>query len=121
MQRTRHVAGHGTAIWMINRTSSTFARIGDLGVTPLDGSKPNYAAVVVEGIALPLIHAAWITAAGFTVLNAALLTVRIRAENAAIASITPTAEPAATVAGTATREELVRAPPGQAAEAPIPA
>jgi methyltransferase len=45
---------------------------------------PNYVAVVVEGIALPLVHTAWLTAAGFTVLNAALLRVRIRAENAAL-------------------------------------
>ena len=34
---------------------------------------PNYVAVVVEGIALPLVHTAWITAVVFTVLNAALL------------------------------------------------
>ncbi|MCA9713046.1 MAG: hypothetical protein KDK70_44895, partial [Myxococcales bacterium] len=34
---------------------------------------PNYVAVVIEGIALPLVHSAWITAAVFTVLNAALL------------------------------------------------
>jgi methyltransferase len=46
---------------------------------------PNYVAVVVEGFALPLVHTAWITAAVFTVLNAALLTVRIRAENTALA------------------------------------
>ncbi|MFI5954058.1 isoprenylcysteine carboxyl methyltransferase family protein [Cryptosporangium sp. NPDC051539] len=45
---------------------------------------PNYVAVVVEGFALPLVHTAWITALTFTVLNAALLTVRIRAENAAL-------------------------------------
>jgi len=50
-------------------------------------SHPNYVAVVVEGIALPLVHAAWITAVVFTVLNAALLTVRIRVENAALASL----------------------------------
>ena len=43
---------------------------------------PNYVAVVVEGVALPLVHTAWITALVFTVLNAALLTVRIRTENA---------------------------------------
>jgi methyltransferase len=48
---------------------------------------PNYVAVVVEGIALPLVHAAWITAVVFTVLNAALLTVRIRAEDAALATL----------------------------------
>ena len=31
---------------------------------------PNYVAVVVEGVALPLVHAAWVTALVFTVLNA---------------------------------------------------
>jgi len=36
-------------------------------------SHPNYVAVVVEGIALPLIHTAWVTALVFTVLNAVLL------------------------------------------------
>ena len=45
---------------------------------------PNYVAVVLEGVALPLVGTAWITAAVFTVLNAALLTVRIRAENRAL-------------------------------------
>lgn len=45
---------------------------------------PNYVAVVVEGFALPLVHSAWITAIVFTVLNAALLTVRIRFENRAL-------------------------------------
>ena len=48
---------------------------------------PNYVAVVVEGIALPMLHACWMTALVFTVLNAALLTVRIRTENAALASL----------------------------------
>lgn len=46
---------------------------------------PNYVAVVVEGIALPLVHAAWWTALVFTVANAALLTVRIRVEDRALA------------------------------------
>lgn len=45
---------------------------------------PNYVAVVVEGIALPLIHTAWITALCFTAANAWLLAVRIRVENAAL-------------------------------------
>ena len=45
---------------------------------------PNYVAVVVEGIALPLVHGAWITAVVFTVLNAWLLSVRIRAEDVAL-------------------------------------
>jgi methyltransferase len=48
---------------------------------------PNYVAVVVEGLALPLVHAAWITASVFTVANAVLLGVRIRCENAALASL----------------------------------
>ena len=47
-------------------------------------SHPNYVAVVVEGLALPLVHTAWLTAAVFTVANAALLTVRIRVEEAAL-------------------------------------
>lgn len=34
---------------------------------------PNYLIVVIEGIALPLVYSAWITALGFTVLNAMLL------------------------------------------------
>lgn len=46
---------------------------------------PNYAAVIVEGFALPLTGSAWITAIAFTVLNAALLTVRIRIESRALA------------------------------------
>ena len=48
-------------------------------------SHPNYVAVVVEGIALPLVHTAWITALVFTVLNAALLRTRIGVENSALA------------------------------------
>ena len=36
-------------------------------------SHPNYVAVVVEGIALPLVHTAWVTAVVFTVLNAVVL------------------------------------------------
>ncbi len=46
---------------------------------------PNYLAVVIEIAALPLVHGAWLTAVVFSVVNAALLTVRIRAENAALA------------------------------------
>ncbi|WP_447008127.1 isoprenylcysteine carboxyl methyltransferase family protein [Saccharothrix isguenensis] len=49
-------------------------------------SHPNYVAVVIEGFALPLVHGAWLTAVVFTVLNAGLLTVRIRAENEALRS-----------------------------------
>jgi methyltransferase len=45
---------------------------------------PNYVAVVAEGVALPLVHGAWLTAIGFTVANALLLTVRIKVENSAL-------------------------------------
>lgn len=48
---------------------------------------PNYVAVIAEGIALPLVHTAWITAAVFTVLNAVLLRARISTENAALARL----------------------------------
>jgi methyltransferase len=51
-------------------------------------SHPNYVAVVLEGVALPLVHAAWVTAAVFTVANAVLLTVRLRVENSALATVT---------------------------------
>ncbi|MFJ3965522.1 isoprenylcysteine carboxyl methyltransferase family protein [Streptomyces sp. NBC_01232] len=45
---------------------------------------PNYVAVVAEGVALPLVHSAWLTAIGFTVLNLVLLRVRIGCEDAAL-------------------------------------
>jgi methyltransferase len=49
---------------------------------------PNYVAVIAEGVALPLVHTAWITALVFSVLNGALLRSRIKVENAALASLT---------------------------------
>ena len=48
---------------------------------------PNYVAVALEGAALPLVHSAWATAAGFTVLNAALLARRIQVEERALATV----------------------------------
>ena len=45
---------------------------------------PNYVAVVLEGIALPMVHGAWRTALAFTVLNAWLLSIRIACENEAL-------------------------------------
>jgi len=45
---------------------------------------PNYAAVVLELIALPLVHTAWLTAVLFTVLNAMVLRARIRVEDRAL-------------------------------------
>ncbi|MFE4367574.1 isoprenylcysteine carboxyl methyltransferase family protein [Streptomyces sp. NPDC056835] len=54
---------------------------------------PNYVAVAAEGIALPLVHGAWVTALLFTALNAVLLTIRIRCENRALESATAGARP----------------------------
>jgi methyltransferase len=48
---------------------------------------PNYLAVIVEILALPLAHTAWLTAIVFSLANAILLTVRIRAEEAALARV----------------------------------
>jgi methyltransferase len=48
---------------------------------------PNYLAVITEIFALPLVHTAWLTAIVFSVLNALLLRVRIRAEEEALARV----------------------------------
>ena len=61
----------------------TLVRRGPYRLVP----HPNYVAVVVEGFALPLVHLAWITALVFSVLNAALLMVRIRVENEALRTL----------------------------------
>jgi methyltransferase len=45
---------------------------------------PNYVAVVAEGVALPLVHTAWLTATLFTALNLPLLWWRIRVEDRAL-------------------------------------
>lgn len=50
-------------------------------------SHPNYVAVVVEGVALPMVHSAWLTALAFTTLNAALLSTRVAVENSALARL----------------------------------
>jgi methyltransferase len=47
-------------------------------------SHPNYVVVAVEILTFPLIFGAWITAIVFSILNAALLFVRIRTENRAL-------------------------------------
>jgi len=45
---------------------------------------PNYVAVCLEMLFVPLIHGAWICAAAFSLANALLLRVRIRAEEQAL-------------------------------------
>ena len=62
---------------------------------------PNYVAVVIEGIALPLVHAAWITALVFTVLNAWVLRVRLADENRALTSLSAPPGPGGTTGGNA--------------------
>ena len=48
---------------------------------------PNYLAVVVEGLALPLVHTAWVTAVAFTAANALLLRTRVAVEEAALRAL----------------------------------
>lgn len=50
---------------------------------------PNYLAVCTEIACLPLVHTAWLSAIGFSLLNAWVLRVRSRAEEAALKSLTP--------------------------------
>lgn len=50
---------------------------------------PNYVAVVLEGIALPLVFSGIVTSVTFSVLNAALLYVRVRSEEGALALLRP--------------------------------
>lgn len=53
---------------------------------------PNYAAVMIETLALPLLHTAWITALVFGLLNALLLGRRIRVEEELLAAHTEYSE-----------------------------
>lgn len=48
---------------------------------------PNYLGVILEIAALPLIYGSWLTAIGFSVANAAVLWVRIGAEEAALEAV----------------------------------
>ena len=48
---------------------------------------PNYLAVVIEGVALPMVGFAWRTAIFFTFLNIFVLTARLRVENKALATL----------------------------------
>lgn len=49
---------------------------------------PNYLAVIIEGLALPLVHSAWVTALVFSLLNAFLLfVVRIPCEERGLATV----------------------------------
>jgi methyltransferase len=45
---------------------------------------PNYVAVILEFLALPLVHSAWLTAVVFSLANAVVLILRIRTEEASL-------------------------------------
>ena len=45
---------------------------------------PNYLGVILELVAVPLLHTAWLTALVWSLLNAWMLRIRIRAEEAAL-------------------------------------
>lgn len=47
---------------------------------------PNYLAVIVEFLALPMVHMAWLTAVVFGVANAVVLRLRVRTEESALAA-----------------------------------
>jgi len=48
---------------------------------------PNYLVVVLEIASLPLLHGAWISALGLSLLNAAVLARRIPTEEAALSRL----------------------------------
>jgi methyltransferase len=48
---------------------------------------PNYVAVAMEMALVPLVHGAWLTAIAFSLGNALLMVVRIRAEEAALGRV----------------------------------
>ena len=92
-------AGRYWVIWALGEQWNTRVIVVPGGVRVVDRGPyrwgwlrhPNYIVVVVEGIALPLVHSAWITALVFTVLNAVLLLrFRIPIENGALRALTPT-------------------------------
>jgi methyltransferase len=86
------VLATGLRYWVIRTLDGRWTtRIVVLpGSSPITGGPykflrhPNYLAVITEILALPLVHTAWITAIVFSVLNALILRVRIRAEEEAL-------------------------------------
>ena len=103
--RPRHVAGASVAACLVALVCAQVLRwwtVGTLGrrwnariiVLPdaepvISGPyrwlrHPNYLAVIVEMVALPLLGGAWITAVCASLLNGLLLTARIRAEERAL-------------------------------------
>ncbi|MGH9334411.1 MAG: isoprenylcysteine carboxyl methyltransferase family protein, partial [Vicinamibacteria bacterium] len=87
------LAAQGLRYWAIGSLGRRWnARVIAIPGMPLVASgpyrfmrHPNYLAVALEGIAIPLVHTAVFTAIGFTLLNAWILRVRIRCEEKALA------------------------------------
>jgi methyltransferase len=50
---------------------------------------PNYLAVVLEFLAIPLVHGAWVAAVVFSLANLVVLAIRIRVEERALAEAVP--------------------------------
>jgi methyltransferase len=86
------VLATGLRYWVITTLDGRWTtRIVVLpGSSPVTGGPykflrhPNYLAVITEILALPLVHTAWITAVVFSIFNALILRVRIRAEEEAL-------------------------------------
>ena len=86
------VSAQGLRYWAITTLGDRWnVRVIVLpGVQPVVGGPyrwvrhPNYVAVALEMLAVPLIHGAWVTALAFTLGNGLLMLVRIRAEEAAL-------------------------------------
>ena len=86
------VAAQGLRYWAVSALGDRWnARVIVIpGDPPVDRGPyrfvrhPNYLAVVLEMIAVPLVHGCWVTATVFSLANAAVLRVRIRAEEAAL-------------------------------------
>lgn len=86
------LASQGLRYWTI----ATLGRRWNVAVLVLPGvpaevagpfrflKHPNYLAVIAEGVAVPLMHSAYLTALVFSLLNAWLLAVRIRCEEEAL-------------------------------------
>jgi methyltransferase len=87
------LAGQGLRWW----AAASLGRLWNIRVIVVPGAAlvrtgpyrwlrhPDYLGVAVSGVALPLVHTAWLTAIGFAVAFGLLLRTRIRVEDAALA------------------------------------
>jgi methyltransferase len=86
------VAASGIRWWVISTLGDRWSTrvVFVPGESPVTGGPfrwlrhPNYAAVIVEFLALPLVHTAWLTAVVFSIVNGVVLKIRVRTEEAAL-------------------------------------